>query len=31
MTCEVVKDEVVFYEDVYGDDRRIREKIFSTK
>jgi L,D-transpeptidase YcbB len=31
MTCEVVKDDVVFYEDVYGDDRRIREKIFSTK
>jgi L,D-transpeptidase YcbB len=30
-TCDVVKDDVVFYEDVYGDDRRIREKIFSNK
>jgi L,D-transpeptidase YcbB len=30
-TCDVVKEDVVFYEDVYGDDRRIREKIFSDK
>jgi len=30
-TCDVVKDDVIFYEDVYGDDRRIREKIFSDK
>lgn len=31
LTCDVVKENVVFYEDVYGDDRRIREKIFSDK
>jgi len=30
-TCDVEKDNVVFYDDVYGDDRRIREKIFSDK
>ena len=30
-TCEAKDDKVVFYEDVYGEDRRIREKTFSDK
>lgn len=30
-TCEAKNDEVVFYEDVYGDDRRIKEKFFANK
>jgi murein L,D-transpeptidase YcbB/YkuD len=29
--CEGKGDHVVFYEDVYGEDRLIREKIFSDK
>jgi murein L,D-transpeptidase YcbB/YkuD len=31
LSCEAKDDTVVFYEDVYGEDRRIREKIFSDK
>ncbi|HEX2608591.1 MAG TPA: L,D-transpeptidase family protein [Flavisolibacter sp.] len=30
-TCEAKDGAVVFYEDVYGEDRSIRDKIFSTK
>jgi murein L,D-transpeptidase YcbB/YkuD len=30
-TCEGKDDKIVFYEDVYGEDRRIREKAFSDK
>lgn len=30
-TCETKDDHLVFYEDVYGEDRRIREEIFSDK
>ncbi len=30
-TCEAKDDKIVFYEDVYGEDRRIREKTFSDK
>jgi murein L,D-transpeptidase YcbB/YkuD len=30
-SCEGIDDHVVFYEDVYGEDRLIREKIFSDK
>jgi murein L,D-transpeptidase YcbB/YkuD len=30
-TCEGKDDKVVFYEDVYGEDRRIREQTFSAK
>ena len=30
-TCDVVKDHLVFYEDIYGEDKRIRDKIFSNK
>ena len=31
LTCEAKEDKIVFYEDVYGEDRRIRETIFSDK
>lgn len=30
-TCDTKEDKVVFYDDVYGDDRRIRESIFTDK
>jgi murein L,D-transpeptidase YcbB/YkuD len=30
-TSEVKDDELVFYEDVYGEDRKVREKYFSNK
>ena len=30
-TCDVVDDEIVFYEDVYGDDRRLKDKFFANK
>lgn len=30
-TCETKDDKIVFYEDVYGEDRQIREKTFSDK
>lgn len=30
-TCDVVKDHLVFYEDIYGEDKRIRDKIFANK
>lgn len=30
-TCEAKDDKIVFYDDVYGEDRRIREKTFSDK
>ena len=30
-SCEAKNDQVVFYEDIYGEDRRIRESTFSDK
>ena len=30
-TCSVNDDMLAFYEDIYGEDRKIREKIFSNK
>ena len=30
-TCDVKEDKVVFYEDVYGDDKRLRDKYFANK
>ncbi|MFL5773271.1 MAG: murein L,D-transpeptidase [Flavisolibacter sp.] len=30
-TCSVNDDKLAFYEDIYGEDRKIREKIFSNK
>ena len=30
-TCDVVDDEIVFYDDVYGDDRRLKYKFFANK
>jgi murein L,D-transpeptidase YcbB/YkuD len=30
-TCEVKNDKLIFYEDVYGEDRRIKERIFNNK
>jgi murein L,D-transpeptidase YcbB/YkuD len=30
-TCEGVKNSVVFYDDVYGTDKYLREKYFSDK
>jgi murein L,D-transpeptidase YcbB/YkuD len=30
-TCEVKDEDIVFYEDVYGEDRRIKEKFFTNK
>jgi L,D-transpeptidase YcbB len=31
ITCEGKDGKVVFYDDVYGDDKRLREKYFTTK
>jgi murein L,D-transpeptidase YcbB/YkuD len=30
-TCDVKNDNVVFYEDIYGDDLRLKEKFFANK
>jgi murein L,D-transpeptidase YcbB/YkuD len=30
-TCDAKDDKVVFYEDVYGDDKRLKEKFFANK
>ena len=30
-TCDVKEGRLTFYEDIYGEDKRIREKIFSDK
>lgn len=30
-TCEAKDEEIVFYEDVYGEDKRLKEKFFSNK
>jgi L,D-transpeptidase YcbB len=30
-TCEAKNDDIVFYEDVYGEDRRLKEKFFANK
>jgi L,D-transpeptidase YcbB len=30
-TCEVKEGKLVFYDDIYGEDKRIREKYFATK
>ena len=30
-TCDVVDNRIVFYEDVYGDDRRLKDKFFANK
>ena len=30
-TCEAKDDDIVFYEDVYGEDRRLKEKFFANK
>jgi murein L,D-transpeptidase YcbB/YkuD len=31
LTCETNDKGIVFYEDIYGEDRRLREKYFSSK
>jgi len=30
-TCDTKDDELVFYEDVYGDDKRLKDKFFANK
>lgn len=30
-TCEGINDKVVFHEDVYGEDRRLKERFFANK
>lgn len=30
-TCETRNDELIFFEDVYGDDRRIKDRFFKNK
>lgn len=30
-TCDVKENKVVFYEDIYGDDRRLKERFFANK
>ncbi|HEU4469575.1 MAG TPA: L,D-transpeptidase family protein [Flavisolibacter sp.] len=30
-TCDTKEGDLVFYEDIYGEDRKLREKILSTK
>jgi L,D-transpeptidase YcbB len=31
ITCEVINGKLVFYDDVYGEDRRLQEKYFAKK
>lgn len=31
ITCEGKRDRIVFYDDIYGDDKRLREKYFASK
>lgn len=31
ITCEGTGDRIIFYDDIYGDDKRLREKYFASK
>lgn len=31
ITCEGAGDRIIFYDDIYGDDKRLREKYFASK